>query len=70
MRLLVIGVIIVLAGCGGRERPHYVLCEETDGRGWDLIDTEYDGGFLIACTYQSPDRQQIQTSRCNSDGCD
>ncbi len=53
--IAVIATAPVLIGCWNREREHYyVLCDGKDGNGWQLIGTEYDGDYLIACTYQVP----------------
>lgn len=62
----------VLTGCGDDAPKHYyVLCEERDGAGWRLIDHRRDSkGYILACTYQSPDRQQSYTVRCGESGCD
>jgi hypothetical protein len=45
------------------------MCDGSDMNGWKLVGTEYDRGYLIACTYQSPDKQGSYTVRCGSDGC-
>jgi hypothetical protein len=65
-------VAAMASGCGESEPKHYfALCEEKDGRGWTPIDAEKDKrGYLMACTYQSPDKQQVETLRCRKDGCD
>lgn len=58
-------------GCDAAPEHYYVMCEYKDGNGWNLIDAEYDeNGYLIACTYQSPDRTQSYEARCREDGCD
>lgn len=59
-----------LAGCDNTPEHYYVLCDATDGMGWSLIDTTSENGYLMSCTYQSPDRQHVRTDRCTSDGCD
>lgn len=70
MRVLVAVAFLALAGCERKPAHYYVLCEGKDYNGWNLIDTEYDDGYLVACTYQSPDRQQSYTARCRPNGCD
>ena len=72
LSIIYMALALFLAGCGDDAPEHYyVLCEGKDGAGWQLINTEYDeDGYLIACTYQSPDRQQAYTARCTSSGCD
>lgn len=61
----------LLASCSGKPSHYYVFCEDLDGNGWRLIDYEKDAnGYLMACTYQSPDRQQMYTARCREQGCD
>lgn len=73
MRLAAITlVMLLLAACGdGAPEHYYALCEDRDGAGWHLTDVEYDAnGYLIACTYTAPDRQQAYTARCRSNGCD
>ena len=72
MRAVVPAVLALLAaGCQPSKPAHYyVLCEAEDYNGWKLIKTEYDNGYLMACTYQSQDREQSYTSRCRDSGCD
>jgi hypothetical protein len=71
MRLIIaMTALVVLSGCERKPENYYVWCEGRDGNGWNLIDTEKRDGYLISCTYQSPDRSQIYTARCNDDGCD
>lgn len=63
--------VALLAGCtGGKPAHYYVLCDGKDHNGWQLIGTEYDGDYLIACAYQSQDKQSAYTVRCRADGCD
>jgi hypothetical protein len=60
----------VLAGCEKKPPPHYVLCDDRDGNGWRLVDIERNpDGYLIACTYQSPDGRGRYTSRCGASSC-
>jgi hypothetical protein len=59
-----------LMGCDDKPEHYYVWCDNEDTNGWNLIDTESKDGFLIACSYQSPDRKQSYTVRCNSNGCE
>jgi hypothetical protein len=62
--------LVVLAGCWDSKPKHYfVLCESKDRNGWALIDAVKKDGYLISCTYQSPDKRGIYTSRCDNDGC-
>lgn len=60
-----------VGGCGdGAPKHYYVLCEDRDGNGWQLINHERDAkGYITACTYQSPDRRQAYTARCTESGC-
>jgi len=72
-RLWIVGAVLALAGCGGPKKPphYYVLCEDVDGAGWKLIDYEKDEqGYLMSCTYQSPDRRSVRIDSCRADGCD
>ena len=67
------GVVLatLLLGCQPAKPEHYyVLCESKDYNGWNLVGTEYENGYLMACTYQSPDKQQSYTLRCRANGCD
>ena len=59
-----------LFGCDNKPEHYYVWCDNKDSRGWNLTDTESREGFLIACSYQSPDKKQSYTVRCNSEGCE
>jgi len=73
MRLLLSAALIAsLVGCGnGKPSHYYVLCEGKDGRGWDLISSyKNEEGYLLSCTYQSPNKQQTYTASCGDDGCD
>lgn len=65
-------VALALIGCTDSKPAHYyVWCEEKDASGWLLIDWEEDPqGYLLACTYQSPDKRQMYTARCTDQGCD
>lgn len=65
-----LALILFCAGCDRKPEHYYVLCEGKDGNGWNLVDTEYRDGYLMACTYQSPDQRQQYTSRCRDNGCD
>lgn len=60
-----------LWGCGDSAPKHYyVLCDDTSD-GWKLVDTKRDdNGYLIACTFQSPDKSQVRTDMCTASGCD
>lgn len=65
--LLTVGML--LTSCDDKP-PHYlVLCDARDGSGWSLINTEKSNGYIMACTYQSPDLSRSYTRRCDSDGC-
>lgn len=72
-KLLILAALVslALAGCGEQKPAHYyVFCDGKDRNGWELIGTESDKGFLLACTYQSPDKKQVYTVRCRESGCD
>lgn len=70
--LLAVFALVFLASCGDGAPPHYyVLCDGKDGNGWNLINAERnENGYILACTYQSPDRQNAYTVRCTKNGCD
>ncbi len=69
--LAAIVLCVVLAACSsGKPAHYYVLCEGKDYNGWELINIERENGYLMACTYQSPDRRQVYTARCRPSGCD
>lgn len=64
-------VTFYLAACDSSPSHYYVFCDGMDANGWQLIDTGYDArGYLVACTYQSLDRQNQYTVRCRANGCD
>lgn len=71
-RPLALAAMFGLSACGdGAPEHYYVLCEDVDGAGWRLIDHQRDSkGYIMSCTYQSPDKQQSRTARCTSSGCD
>ena len=64
--------LLLLSACDSGEPAHYyVLCQGTDFRGWKLISVYRDDqGYILSCTYQSPDKEQTYTVSCRSDGCD
>ena len=64
--------LAVLSDCDSSKPAHYyVLCDGKDSLGWTLVDSQKDNnGYLIACTYQSPDKEQVRTDVCTSTGCD
>lgn len=63
--------LLALSGCQDSKPKHYyVLCEAKDWNGWDLVYTEKRDGYLIGCTYQSPDRKQTRIAQCDDSGCD
>jgi hypothetical protein len=72
MRYLAVGVAVLLCGCSDFNKPahYYVLCEGADPNGWKLVDTFSRNGYLLSCTYQSPDKRQSYTVSCNDQGCD
>ncbi len=47
--------LLVASLCGGGRDHSYALCDGRDANGWQLTSTEYDGDYLIACTYTKPD---------------
>lgn len=62
---------VLLSGCGDSAPKHYyVMCDGKDARGWALISTTRDRGYLVSCTYQSPDKSQAYTVSCRAEGCD
>ena len=67
---MILATTLFVSGCDNKPEHYYVLCDGKDRNNWSLIDTESDNGYLMACTYQSPDRKQSYTVRCNSNGCD
>lgn len=64
-----LALLLMVAACDGKPAHYYVLCEAKDGNGWNLVGTEYQDGYLMACTYQSPDKEQAYTVRCTDQGC-
>ena len=61
---------VLISGCDGKPKDYYVLCDNLDARGWKLVDVERRDGYLMSCTYQSPDKKLLDTMRCNDSGCD
>jgi hypothetical protein len=72
IRLFALAMSLGVSACGdGAPEHYYVLCENVDGAGWRLIDHQRDSkGYILSCTYQSPDKRQSRTARCTSNGCD
>ena len=62
--------LVAIAACDRKPEHYYVLCEGEDANGWKLVDTVSDNGYLMACTYQSPDKGEVRTYACRSSGCD
>lgn len=59
-----------LQSCDSKPDHYLVQCDQKDGMGWELTDVEKnDDGYILACTYTSPDKSNSYTRRCTSDGC-
>lgn len=71
MRAIFVGLVaaILLSGCDQKPEHYLVLCDAQDGNGWNLVNTEKNNGYIMACTYQSQDQSQSYTRRCDNDGC-
>lgn len=70
MKWVGVAMLLSLGGCFDSKPKHYfVLCEQRDRNGWILIDFVKKDGYLISCTYQSPNGGGIYTSRCDDNGC-
>lgn len=71
-RWMAMTLVTGMGACGdGAPKHYYVLCEDRDASGWSLIDQQRDSnGYILACTYRSPDRQRSYTVRCRETGCD
>ena len=70
LAVLTVLVAVFLAGCEKKPPPHFVLCDDRDWNGWRLVGTERNpDGYLIACTYESPDRSDWYTARCDATSC-
>ena len=66
-------VISLLAAVTAACEPehYYAFCDEQDANGWKLVNVERDSeGYIMACTYTSPDGRQSYTPRCSQHGCD
>jgi hypothetical protein len=63
---------LVTTSCSESKPAHYyVWCDNTDAQGWKLVDFEEDAnGYILSCSYQSPDRSGFYTARCGASGCD
>jgi hypothetical protein len=70
--LLLVAFTIALLVSSGKKEPeyHYVLCDGIVRDGWRLVVTDYRDGYLMACTYESPDGVDRYTARCTETGCD
>jgi len=68
-KLTALACLAMVAGCDNKPKHYFVLCEGKDMNGWNLIDTVKKDGYLLSCTYQSPDMQQAYTNRCDDNGC-
>lgn len=69
-RIVILAVCaFALIGCDNKPKHYFVMCEATDTNGWKLVDSKQQDGYLVSCTYQSPDRQNGYTSRCDDNGC-
>lgn len=67
----IIAASLFIVACSDQKPEHYyVMCTDTSD-GWKLVDSRKDeNGYLIACTFQSPDKSQVRTDVCTSTGCD
>lgn len=71
MRTLPVVIFLLLATVSACKPKHYyVLCKGEDENGWRLTSTEYEEGYLMACTYVSPDGMNAYTARCRKHGCE
>lgn len=61
--------VAFLAGCDNKPEHYLVLCYQTDGNGWNLIDTVKKDGYIMSCTYQSPDKLNSYSRVCDKTGC-
>jgi len=69
MKLIFLCGLLALAGCDNKPKHYLVLCDAKDSNDWQLIDSQKKDGYLISCTYQSPDKQGMYTRRCDNNGC-
>jgi major membrane immunogen (membrane-anchored lipoprotein) len=67
---ITIAIALPIAGCDVKPEHYYVMCDNVDARGWKLVNIERQDGYLMSCTYQSPDRKFSETLRCTDRGCD
>lgn len=60
---------LITSGCN-QKPPHYlVVCDEKDARSWELISVVEKNGYIMSCTYRSPDRDEQYTRACDESGC-
>lgn len=69
MKRLFLFAMVALAGCDNKPAHYLVLCDEKDGQGWTLTDTIKKDGYIMSCTYQSPDKLSTYARVCDSSGC-
>lgn len=70
IRLVQIACISLMVTACNEKPPHYlVLCDEKDGNQWTLVDVVKKNGYIMSCTYRSPDQSQRYTRACDSEGC-
>jgi len=66
---VLVGLLLILSGCNDKPEHYLVLCDQQDSQGWSLIDTVKTNGYIMSCTYQSPDKQMSYARVCDSSGC-
>ena len=69
MKKLLLIFVLALVGCDDKPSHYLVMCDQKDGQGWSLIDTVSKNGYIMSCTYQSPDRMNSYSRVCDSSGC-
>jgi len=62
-------VVLALTGCDQKPAHYLVLCDQKDGQGWQLIDAVKKNGYIMSCTYQSPDKLASYSRVCDNSGC-
>lgn len=60
---------LALVACDSKPSRYLVICDAMDENKWTLIDVVKKDGYIISCTYQSPDRKSYYKHICDSGGC-
>lgn len=66
--VLIVGLLAIV-GCDKKPNHYLVTCDQKDYNGWELTNFVKKDGYLLSCTYTSPDKTQWYMNTCDNTGC-